>query len=159
MASMQLIRSVRCGFTKVRERRFSSCHTCSNPGSLLDLYGRMLFFLYTSVTSPICAFVPAVSNSTLVHNSAQYHASTAKLGLSAAPSYPQVWPSVLFWLRLRPYRGLGWVLHRGVKSAPFYIKNGMSWMKMLLHKVPFIWILRSTLSINLSRSGDDPFDR
>ena len=26
----------------------------------------------------------------------------------------------------------------GVKSAPFYLKNGMSWGKMLLHKVPFI---------------------
>ena len=82
-----------------------------------------------------------------------------QLGLSAAPSYPQVWPSVLFWLRLCPYRGLGEYCTAGVKSAPFYIKNGMSWRKMLLHKVPFIWILRSTLSINISRSGGDPFDR
>ena len=27
---------------------------------------------------------------------------------------------------------------RGVKSASFYLKNGMSWRNMLLHKVPFI---------------------
>jgi len=56
------------------------------------------------------------------------------------------------------YRGLGKYSTAAVKSAPFYLKNGMSWRKMLLHKVPFILILRSTLSINLFRSGD-PFDR
>jgi hypothetical protein len=56
------------------------------------------------------------------------------------------------------YRGLGEYSTAAVKSAPFYLKNGMSWRKMLLHKVPFILILRSTLSINLFRSGD-PFDR
>ena len=29
------------------------------------------------------------------------------------------------------YSGLGWVRLRGMKSAPFYLKNGMSWRKML----------------------------
>ena len=45
----------------------------------------------------------------------------------------------------------------GVSTAPRGWRTG-SWRKTLLHKVPYIWILRSTLSINLSRSGD-PFDR
>ena len=60
------------------------------------------------------------------------------------------------WIRLRTKDVV--VPWAGVSTAPFYLKNGMSWRKMLLHKVPFIWILKPTLSTNLSRSGD-PFDR
>ena len=70
---------------------------------------------------------------------------------------PTVYPSMLGIIVIDhecTYRRLGWVHHRGVSSPPFYLDNGMSWRKMLLHKVTFILILRSTLSINLSRSGD-----
>ena len=42
---------------------------------------------------------------------------------------------------------------------PFYLKNGMSWRKMLLHKFPFIWIFRSILSINLFRSVTHSTDK
>jgi len=40
----------------------------------------------------------------------------------------------------RTFRTVGWGEYgtAGVKSAPFYLKNGMSWRKMLLHKVSFI---------------------